>query len=162
MVRPMVHSTKHYVQHSLSTVVAGAVTTISIAAGVDVAAKNLASEVEEGNSIKAVYLEIWIRTGDTATGSYISALYKTTGDSVAPTAADLAAVNDWDGKKNVLHFAQALSNDQDSSAIAIYRGWYKIPKSKQRFGLGDDLKVSIFAQALDQHICGFATYKEYS
>ncbi len=162
MVRPMVHSTKHYVQKSLTTVLAGAVENISIAQGVSVDAKNTATEVEEGNSIKACYIEMWIRANDAVAGSFVACLYKTSGDTTAPTATDMASLHDWDNKKNILFTAQGLTNDKLSDAVPILRSWYKIPKSKQRFGLGDDLKLTIFAQALDQNICGFFTYKEYS
>ncbi len=162
MVRPMVHSTKHYVQHSLSTVVAGAVDNHIVVEAVSVAAKTAVFEVEEGNSVKAVYLDHWIRTGDTAGGSYIVCLYKSPGTGNAFTAAQLAAMGTAENKKNVLFFAQALANDQDADAIAVMRGWYKIPKSKQRFGDGDRLILATFAQALDMQICGFETYKEYS
>ncbi len=162
MVRPMVHSTKHYVQKSLTTVLAGAVENVAIVAAVDVGAKNLPTEVEEGNSIKACYVEMWIRTNDTSAGTAISVLHKKSGDSTNPSAADCAALHDWDNKKNVLSTTMGLTNINTSQAVAIHRGWYKIPKSKQRFGLGDDLTLSIFAQALDQNICGFFTYKEYS
>jgi len=43
----------------------------------------------------------------------------------------------------------------------MYKGWIKIPKSKQRMGLGDRIVVQTFAQALDMIDCGFETYKEY-
>jgi len=43
------------------------------------------------------------------------------------------------------------------------RGWYKIPKTKQRFGLGDRLVLQIASQGTDAlDFCGFATYKEYT
>ncbi len=162
MVRPMVHSTKHYVQSSLSTTTAGTVKTISIVQGVAVGAKNTAPEVEEGNSVKACYVEMWLRQNDTLPGSFVAILYKTSGDTNAPTAAEMASLNDWDGKKNILFTAMGLVNDQNNQAVPIMRSYYKIPKSKQRFGLGDDLKLSIFAQVLDLNTCGFFTYKEYS
>ncbi len=158
----MVHSTKHYIQKSLTTITAGGVETIPVATGVEVSLKNLASEVEEGNSIKACYVEMWIRANDAVAGSFVAVLYKTSGDTTAPTAVDMAALHDWDNKKNILFTAQGLTNDKLSDATPFMRQWYKIPKSKQRFGLGDDLKLTIFAQALDQNICGFFTYKEYS
>ncbi len=162
MVRAMVHSTKHYVQTSLNTVVAGAVSSVVLVSSVAVGSKNNATEVEEGNSVKACYIEHWVRTGDTAPGSVIFCLYKLPGTGVAFTASQLASMHDSENKKNVLFFSQGLSNDQDADAIAVMRGWYKIPKSKQRFGLGDQLILATFAQALDQITCGFATYKEYS
>ncbi len=159
----MVHSTKHYVQKSISTITGGAVDTQSLVVAVDVADKNLVNEVEEGNTVKACYLEFWLRTLDTASGSFVAALYKLPGTGVAFTAAQMAAISNAENKKNILWFGQGLVNDQDADATPILRSWYKIPKSKQRFGLGDQLVLTVLAQSLiDIAICGFVTYKEYS
>ncbi len=163
MVKPMVHSTKHYVQKSIATIVAGAIETMTLVHAVTVGTKDSASEVEEGNSVKACYIEMWLRSSEAAPGSFIAALYKQPGTGVAFTGAQMAAMNTAENKKNVLWFGQGLVNDQNADALAMLRGWYKIPKSKQRMGLGDQLVLSIFAQgAIDIVRCGFATYKEYS
>ncbi len=162
MVRPMVHSTKHYVQSSLSTVVGGAVLNIVFATAVPVADKNLVSEIEEGNSIKAIYIEEWIRAGETTAGSGQLIVYKLQAGGAFPTATNMAALNDWANKKNIFYTTMGLYNDQDADAIAGLRQWLKVPKSKQRFGLGDILAMTIFTPTIDLHVCGFATYKEYS
>ncbi len=163
MVRPMVHSTKHYVQKSIATIVAGASENIILVNAVDVGSKSNSTNVEEGNSVKACFIEMWLRSSEASPGSFVAALYKQPGTGVAFTSGQLAAMHDSENKKNVLWFGQGLVNDQDSDALGMLRGWYKIPKSKQRFGLGDQLVLSIFAQgAIDMVRCGFATYKEYS
>ncbi len=162
MVRPMVHSTKHYPQHSLETVTAGTVDNNVIVDAVAVGNKDDPKEVEEGNSVKAVYVEHWVRSGETSPGSYAYAIYKVPGGGAAFTAAQMAAIHDADNKKNILFFSQALTNNNTSNAIPVIREWVKIPKSKQRFGLGDRLIATHFAQALDSITCGFNTYKEYS
>ncbi len=162
-MKPVIHSVKHYVQHSISTTVAGAVSSVNLVKAVVPSAVNSAIEVSEGASVKAVWLEMWIRTGDTAHGSFVFIIEKVPGiSSVNPTAANMGALNDYTNKKNILYTCQGLSNDQDADAVPIYKGWIKIPKSKQRFGLDDQLNFHIFAQALDQITCGFATYKEYN
>jgi len=162
MVRPMVHSTKHYVQNSLNTIVAGAATNFVMIDAVNVVDKNTTNEVEEGSHVKAIYIEQWVRTGDTSPGSFIMAIYKVPGGGSTFSTGSMAAIGNVDNKKNILYFTQGLNNDQDADAITPYRGWLKIPKSKQRFGLGDRLVVTIFAQALDVINCGFSTYKEYT
>ncbi len=163
MVRPMVHSTKHYVQFSITTVIGGAVGTGSIVQAVAVVDKNAPAEVEEGSTIKAVYFELWVRAGDTVGGSGQMIIYKSEGDTTAASAAELALLNDWENKKNILYTTQGLFNDQDADAIAVYKGWLKIPKGKQRFGLNDKLRFTLSAAgAIDLHFCGFATYKEYT
>ncbi len=162
MVRPMVHSTKHYVQVSIAQITAGAVLSTNLVKSVTVGAKNTPDEVEEGNSIKACYLEMWVRAAATTGSSGQLALYKVPGSGTNATAAEMAQIHDYDNKKNIIEFHQGLFNEQDVQAISVYRGWYKIPKSKQRFGLGDRLVLTIAPIAVDVHVCGFATYKEYS
>ncbi len=162
MVRPMVHSKKHYVQHSLSTTLAGAVSSDIIVNAVETQTVGPPGFVAEGSTIKAVYVEKWVRTNDTSPGSFVYVIYKNPGTGTTFSAAQMAALHDAENKKNILYCTQALSNDQDADAIALYKGWIKIPKSKQRFGLGDRLVGTFFAQALDQNICGFETYKEYT
>ncbi len=163
MVRPMVHSTKHYAQNSLATIVGGALLNVTLVSAVAVQDKDALNEVEEGSTIKACFIEQWLRSSETSPGSFIACLYKLPGAGVSFTTVDLAAIGAEANKKNILWFSQGLVNDQDADATAIARGWYKIPKSKQRFGLGDKLVLVIFAQgAIDLVNCGFATYKEYT
>ncbi len=153
-------TSKHYVQVSLTTVVAATSLNTAIAQGVKLADNTNGQEVTEGSVIKAVFVEMWVRTGDTAGGTALLTLVKTTEDG-SISFAEQVALQDYNNKKNVLYHTQGLSNDQDADAIPFMRGWFKIPKGKQRFGLGDKLSLSIAAQALDQHVCGFMTYKEY-
>jgi len=161
MVRPMVHSTKHYVQQSIGTSVVGTPTATDIVKSVSVVDKNIVSEVEEGNSVKAVYLEMWLRSAATAAASFTFIIVKRPSGLGAPTAANLAALDDWVGKKNVLYTSQGLVNDVDSTALSVHRGWVKIPKSKQRMGLGDIISWHLSAIGQSINFCGFETYKEY-
>ncbi len=160
MVRPIVHSIKHYVQFSLSTVVGGTPTTKGIATGVE--SPSIVSHVMEGSVVKAVYLEVWLRAGSTTPSSGQMIVYKKQSDSSNPTATDMAALGDWDNKKNILYTTMGLFNDQDADAIPAFKGWIKIPRGKQRFGLGDTLNFTVFTPTIDLHLCGFSTYKEYA
>ncbi len=163
MVRPMVHSTKHYVQKSIATIVAGAKLDLTLVSAVGVGAKNLPEEVEEGNSVKACFNEYWIRSSELSPGSFVAVLYKLPGHATVFSTAELAALHSAENKKNILWSSMGLVNDQDADALSLQRGWYKIPKSKQRFGFGDQLIFTVFAQgAIDLVICGITTYKEYS
>ncbi len=162
MVRPVIKSTKHYVQKSLATLTGGAVDATTLAVAVNVVDKNLVTEVEEGSIIKAIYMEFWVRSASLTATSGQWILYKKSSDATFASGADMAALGDWDNKKNILATGMGLFNDVDADATAIMRGWYKIPKSKQRFGLGDVLALSVFTPTVDGHICGFATYKEYT
>ncbi len=162
MVRPTINSTKHLFQHSISTILAGQVENITILEATDVGAVNQVGEVRTGAIVKAIWVELWVRTGDTAHGSFVGILEKLPGAaSFSPTAANMASLHTYQNKKNIFYTTQGLSNDQDADAVPLYKGWIKIPKSKQRMGLGDKLIFTVFAQALDQIICGVFIYKEY-
>ncbi len=162
MVRAVVHSSKHYVQMSLNTVTAGAIDNKILIQAEAVGSVLTATQVREGSTIKAVFVEMWIRAGSTSPGSFIINLEKVPGGvTVLQTVAEAAALGTYDNKKNVFFMSQALSNDQDADAIPVLRQWIKIPKSKQRFGLKDQLILNVSAIGIDLINCGFATYKEY-
>ncbi len=157
----MVHSTKHYVQQSIGTVVTGTNKNEFLATGVAVPDKNIVNEVEEGSSVKAVYLELWIRSAATAAASFTFCFCKIPSGAGAPSDAEMAALGSWDNKKNILFTSQGLINDVDSTALNIFRGWIKIPKGKQRMGLGDTISWHLRTVGQSLNFCGFATYKEY-
>ncbi len=161
-MRPVIHSQKHYVQESLITILAGAVDTHVFVDGEPVASVNQVQEVIEGALVKAFFVERWIRTLDTAHGSFVAIIAKHAAGVNDPTAAEMAALGNWDNKNNIIYCTQGLSNDQDADAIPFLRQWLKVPKGKQRMALGDTWRLHIFAQALDQGVCGFETYKEYT
>ncbi len=163
MVRPMVHSTKHYVQTSLSSITAPGQLNTTIAQSVAVVDKDAVFEVEEGANIKAVYFEYWLKTGETSnSGFYTMTIHKIPGGGANFSQAEMAALGGAPNKKNILFTSQGLLNTPADSATNVIRSWIKIPKSKQRFGLGDFLMMSILASAIDIDLCGFATYKEYT
>lgn len=161
MVRPMVHSEKHIVQFSINTITGGQADAFEVATGVPVASKDAATEVEEGSTIKAVYLEVWVRAGSTTPSSGQMCFYKRQSSAPNPSTTNMAALNAWDNKRNIFYTTMGLFNDQDADAIVIFKGWIKIPKGKQRMANGDNLTFTIFSPTIDLQMCGFALYKEY-
>ncbi len=164
MVRPMVHSQKHYVQTSVSSITGGLKSDITIVNAVAVGNKNLPTEVEEGSTVKAIYFEHWLKAGEASNlGSFVAAIYKVPGGAAGFTFAQMAALDGAANKKNVLYTTQGLMNINSGSATNFIKGWVKIPKSKQRMGLGDFILLTISAAAsIDLDHCGFATFKEYT
>lgn len=161
MVRPMVHSTKHYKQDSLFGVTAGAVINKTIINAVAVVDKNAVNEVEEGSSIKAVFLEYWLTGDDAVASTFIVTLEKLIGGASDITAGQIAGLASYVNKKNVLYTTMGLAPPNTQNPQNLVKGWFKIPKGKQRFGLGDQLVLSFFGQSDGLTVCGFATYKEY-
>ncbi len=162
MVRPMVHSTKHYVQTSLTTVTGGTVLNVIIADAVAVKDKDNVFEVEEGSTIKAIFAEMWIQGSSTVVTSGQVIVSKQISDSSNPTTVEMAALGDWDNKKNIFFTTQGLFPENGTFPFQIIRGWIKIPKGKQRMGLSDRFTMSIFVPVTTAQVCGFFTYKEYS
>ncbi len=163
MVRPVVHSTKHYVQFSLSQV--GTVSRVNerLAIAVNATAANLVDEVPEGTIIKAIYIELWVLdTGND--GSGVIVLSKLPLDTVGPSFTAMNALGTYNNKKNIFYTTQGLfPNDGVANPRVVMKGWFKIPKSKQRFGLGDTLVLTLANNSLqDLNYCGFATYKGYT
>ncbi len=162
-MKPIIHSTKHYVQQSRSQVATVARTNLDIIDTVESTVANLVDEVAEGATIKAVYVELWIL--DTANdGSFVITLEKLVSSLTKISFAQMNALGTYPNKKNILYTTQGLSaNNGVGNPVPIIRQWFKIPKGKQRFGLGDKLVLNIANNGLnDLEFCGFFTYKELS
>ncbi len=164
-MRAPIHSRKHYVQIAQSTVAqaAGANTTLIVSAE---GQSSTPSGINEGAIVKACYVEFWVsQDSASVVGSYTIALYKNPGGTSTMASANLAAIHDYQNKKNILFTAQGLLTPNDGGQVPVLRQWYKIPKGKQRFGLKDSLMLSIRnnnAAAIDINFCGLAVFKEYT
>ncbi len=159
-MRPVVNTEKHYVQQSVATVALGAILPVSIAFGVAVPAAGSPVEVREGSKISSVYIEMWITSDDATLSSGIVTLEKRSGNMVAMAVGESAALNSYVNKKNVLHTFMGLLPSNTQYPMASIKGWFKIPKGKQRFGIQDLLVLNIHAQLDGLTICGFFTFKE--
>ncbi len=161
MVRPMVHSIKHVVQFSIASLLSGNVRENPIAVAVAPQDVNLPTEVVEGSTIKAVYLEYWYIGDGATTSELVTAVVKQPAGRVAMTAGEMQAIHTYDNKKNIFEIHQGLLGKVGTNPVNVFRHWIKIPKGKQRFGLGDSIAVNSFAGGSDFFLCGFATFKEY-
>ncbi len=164
-MRPVIKSRKHIVQMSQGTVAQAAVAQNVIVLAAE-ATSTTPTGVEEGAIVKACYVEFWVsQDSASVVGSYTVVLTKIPGAAANPGSTILAALHDYDNKKNILFTAQGLLTPNDGGQVPVVRGWYKIPRGKQRFGLGDQLTLSLRnnnATAIDINFCGLAIYKEYT
>ncbi len=164
-MRAPIKSKKHIVQISQSTVAQAAVVNSNLVISTE-ATSTTPFNVEEGAIVKNCYVEFWVsQDSASVVGSYTIVLFKNPGGGAVITTANLAALHDYGNKKNILFTAQGLLTPNDGGQVPVLRGWYKIPKGKQRFGLGDALTVTIRnnnATAIDINFCGLAIYKEYT
>ncbi len=164
-MRAVVKSRKHIFQISQSTVAQAAVVNTIIVKSAE-ATSTTPEGIEEGAIVKACYLEFWVsQDSASVVGSYTLILVKIPGIAGNPITGEVAALHDYHNKKNILFTAQGLLTPNDGGQVPILRGWYKIPKGKQRFGLDDKLVVTIRnnnATAIDINFCGLAIFKEYT
>ncbi len=160
-MRPVINTRKHIVQESLFTVASGAIRTSVIANAqqdVDVA---VPAEVQVGSKISALYIEMWLTSDDATQGTAIVTLEKLPGaGSGTMTAVDSAALNIYDNKKNVLHTFMGLIGTNIQYPTAAIKGWFKIPKGKQRMGVEDRFILNIHGQSNGMQGCGFYLFKE--
>ncbi len=126
------------------------------------AARANTSNVEEGAIIKAVHFEFWfLGADDVNTTQFTMIIYKRPANSPAATSTEMLNLQAFENKKNILFSTQGvLAKTSEGTSIPVIREWVKIPKGKQRFGLGDELSVT-FHSVGEYRICGLMTYKEY-
>ncbi len=162
-MRPVIHSTKHYVPFPILPIPTATRNQQILVQAVATPDKNDATEVEEGAVVKAVFVELWL-LNSANDGEEIVTICKTQSNDNGPSFAELATLFTYDNKKNILFTHQGLSsNNGVGNPIVTIRNWIKIPKSKQRFGLGDQLVLSIAnVSSNDLSRCGIAIYKEYT
>ncbi len=159
-MRPIIHTIKHYVNFPVQVAASGARITITIVDAIAKgAARAAASDVEEGATIKAVYLEFWIASA-TALLSGTWTFTKLPSNVNTPTFTEMANLGSYTNKKNIFVSGQGIV-PSNGNVMNIFKGWVKVPKGKQRMGLGDRLVLNLAAVGADVSICGITTYKEY-
>ncbi len=162
-MRPVIKSRKHIVQTPFSEISTGTRETIQVALVVDRTLADAATEVVEGAIIKAVFVEMWLQN-DGTNGHSIVTLEKTQSEATGPSFADMADLDSYQNKKNIFFIHEGLTNNESvGNPIPVMNSWFKIPKSKQRFGLGDGLLLNISNPSSGNlHRCGKMIYKEYT
>ncbi len=159
-MRPRVNTRKHILNLSLFAVASGAINNQNLAVAVIAPDANTAGEVREGAIISAVYVEMWLTSDDTAAGTCITTLEKIPANGASMTAANSAALDSYKNKNNIFHIQQGLLAPNIQYPTAVIKGWFKIPRGKQRFALGDSLVLNTHGQSNGLAGCGFVLYKE--
>ncbi len=160
-MKPVITSKKHYVQATLFTIGGTSIENIVI---VDSKADpTLANDVLEGSIVKACFVEIWIQGSANQPGTFQVSIEKVPSGLGLMTNVDSSVLYTYSNKKNILFTSQGIVGDANSNPIPIIRGWYKIPKGKQRFGLGDRLVLNVNNITVDDfEACGIFVFKEYN
>ncbi len=160
MVRPTINSEKHIIQIGFNNASVGAVSEEILVQSLAVS-PTTPRHVRVGAIVKAVYIELWVQAEAAISGTSIVILAKLPAGAAKPSVAEMLALHDYPNKKNILFTQQGLTTDIDTNAVPVMRGWYKIPKGKQRIGLGDKISLALLGQVDGMNYCGLAIYKEY-
>ncbi len=162
-MKPVIHSVKHIVQTPISQIATGVRENILIFAAVESTVANAATEIEEGSIVKAVYVEMWLENQSNL-GHAIMILEKVENLEVGATFTEMGSLFTYSNKKNILFTHEGLTaNDAIGNPMPVVRQWFKIPKGKQRFGLGDRMTLTISnPSANDLNRCGMFIFKELS
>ncbi len=157
-----IHSEKHYRQITLSSATTLARNIEDLVTAV-AGASTTPITVQEGALVKAIFVELWA-IGSVSQQFFTVILVKLEGGFATPSFTNMTNLHDYQNKKNILYTTQGLaSNDGIAAPIPLMRGWIKIPKGKQRMGLGDKITLVVASRGTaDIDYCGFATYKEYT
>ncbi len=125
---------------------------------------NVPTEVVIGAGVKAIWIEYWL-LGESSQPCFATWIgEKLPASAVAATQAEMQALDTYGNKNNILKMGQGIIGDSNSNPIPIMREWLAIPKGKQRFAIGDELRFNISCiGAADNglEVCGFALFKEY-
>ncbi len=161
-MRPVIQSEKHYNNYSLTTVASTAVSRKDLVKGVALQDVSSAVDVPTGSIVKAVYLEIWIVAASTDVATFTLLIEKTSGAPTDITYTQTQNLNTYPNKKNVLYVTQGLFPGNTANPVPVVRQWFKVPKGKQRIGLGDEISVTIAATAQSLEYCGLLVFKHYT
>ncbi len=104
---------------------------------------------------------MWLLAGSQQPGSFQLTLEKISSNAPDMTHNDSTLLHDYGNKKNILYTTQGLVGDANTNPSPLLRQWFKIPKGKQRFGLGDKLNLNLSSFAENITSCGVIIYKEY-
>ncbi len=119
-------------------------------------------DVWEGAKIFQCYIELWLNgLGTTNPAKFQLCVVKLSAGQTAPDFADMNNLTAYAGKKNILFTTQGILGRGGNQSVPILREWYKIPKGKQRFGLGDSVIALLAVTSESIQSCGLVIFKEY-
>ncbi len=159
-----INTVKHYVQMENTSTATGARRSVELVDAIVAPATAGTESVKEGAIVKAIFIELWVKSSATAgTFTKFQLAFEKVPTAVAPlTFTQMNNLQAYENKKNILFFSQGVIGDLTTQALPVVRQWFKVPKGKQRMGLGDRLVLAISATSQAIQTCGFATFKEYT
>ncbi len=163
MVAP-INSVKHIVQRASVSVASGGLnSTVVVDAIAKDATRSNTSDVSEGAIVKAIFVELWLKSdADAGTSTqFVVTFEKLVSDAASITNAEMLALQAYTNKKNIFFTSQGVLGDLTTQAIPVIRQWIAIPKGKQRMGFSDRMIINTAPVGFAIDVCGVFIYKEY-
>ncbi len=158
-------SIKHFIARTALNIASGILVSQNL---VNAVAQNAVVNVEdvvEGSLVKAIWIESWYQNTDVtnSTTTFIMTVEKVPSGQLPMTFAQSLALQAYPNKKNILYTTQGIigARRDGNGQLPIFRQWIKIPKGKQRIGLGDKIVLNHSSLGASAQICGMSIYKEY-
>ncbi len=161
-MKAIINSEKRIVQQTLSTVNEGVTQTALVVECKQDVNPSSPQEVSPGTVVKAVYVEMWFFGLGQQQSTTTTVFGKLVGTEPTISSVEMGDLNAYAGKKNLFEIHQGLVGDVNSNPIPFYRDWIKIPKGKQRMGIGDRLFLAVKGITDDTQFCGLYIYKAYN
>ncbi len=120
------------------------------------------TDVAAGTVVKAVYAELWLMGDGQQPATVTTCIIKVPNGGSGPSTGEMTNLNAYNSKRNILEMHQGLIGDANTNPSPFYRGWIKIPKGKQRFGLGDKLVLAVKSISEGTQMCGLFIFKAYN
>ncbi len=161
-MHPIINSEKRIVQITLSTIPVTTVANTPIVIAEQDPTASAPTNVAAGTVVKAVYVEMWYLGTGQQPPTMTVILHKLSSGGGNPDSTEMGNLNAWENKKNILETHQGFIGDANTNPVPMFRQWIKIPKGKQRFGLGDSLVLSAKSISDEVQFCGVFIFKAYN
>ncbi len=139
----------------------GAIDQTIVVTAVDLPDSSVNNQVDVGSVVKAIYLEMWLTADDAQASSVTISLEKVPRISDLQIFAESQNLHDYFNKNNIFYMTQGLLPAVLNSGIPFLRGWFKIPKGKQRMDKESAIVLNISAISNGISACGICIYKSY-
>ncbi len=148
-------------QIPLATVASTALAKVLLAESVQDLDQTVPSDVAVGSTVKAVFIELWVLAEGTAVSSLNVNFQKKPAGAGNMTAVNAGSLHTFAGKNDVYYVSQGVLGDENTNPVPFLRGWFKVPKGKQRMAFGEQLVLNITSLITALQFCGVVIYKEY-
>ncbi len=159
----VVHRIKHITDTNATVSAATTLPTVLIL-GRDAPVLAATREVESGAKVHGIFLNVQIQGNQITSGAIPNiymAVYKSKGGNIPDINPASTGANA--DKSNIIHQEMGMfqSDSVDGNPKTLFKGVIVIPKGLQRFGIDDELVITVRSTAVNFKVCIQCIYKEF-